>query len=166
MAYAANTSVSAEKSRQEIESLLQRTGVEQLGYLSQNRTGIAAIAFTRNQCHYRIEIKLPSRDEKRFQATHGGSRKATQQQSYKAWDQECRRLWRSLHLVVKGLLVAVEDRVMPFEQAFLPWLVWGDGLTVTQKLLPIVEEVQMTGGRLPLSLPAPKEEAASDRRSR
>lgn len=53
--------------------------------------------------------------------------------------------------MVKALLIAVEDEIMDVAEAFLPYLVTGNGKTVAENLLPVIQEAARTG-KLPTSL--------------
>ena len=47
-------------------------------------------------------------------------------------------------LVIKALLVGVEDEVLTFEQAFLPYILVG-GQTVSERMLPKLAELIESG---------------------
>ena len=118
--YARSTSVSVERSVQEIKETLCRFGASAFAYVEQE-TGIS-IAFKYTNRSVRMDVGYPAEPE-------GGT-------EHKEWAQDRRRRFRSLLLVIKAKLVAVEDEVASFEQEFLPYLVTSDGQTVAEKLTP------------------------------
>ena len=143
MSYANNTQVSEDRSRAEIEKQLQRFGADAFGYYS-NGTA-AKIAFEYKRIHCQISVPLPARDDPQFTQTPNTGRRRSETQACTDWQREVRRRWRSLCLVVKALLVGVEDGVLTFEQAFMPYIVMGDGFTIYQHVIPHIEHALATG---------------------
>lgn len=82
----------------------------------------------------------------------GKKRSATDAASFAA--KEDRRRWRALALSIKAKLVAVEDGIETFEQAFMAHIVMPDGLTIGQHVTPRIAQAYETGDMPPL-LPAP-----------
>lgn len=141
MTYASNTSVSVERSRAEIERLLQRYGAEQ--FFSGWDGPAAHIGFVLNRRAIRFEVPLPDRGE--FSETPTGRARASSQ-AYKAWEQACRSRWRALLLVIKAKLEAVECGISTVEEEFMAWTVIpGDGRTMGQRLLPDIQKAIDTG---------------------
>lgn len=136
--YAADTSVSVERSRSEIEKMLQRFGADGFAYAWER--GQETIGFTYGGKQVRLSIPLPKREGYR---------------SEEAWAKERRRRLRVLVLAVKALLVAVEDGLVGFEEAFLSWFVTPSGATVGDILIPQLDEAAQRGLLPPLMLPAP-----------
>jgi hypothetical protein len=136
--YAKNTTVSVEKSRGEIETILARYGAHQFMY-GWSREG-AMIAFvisiegSGQDRQVRFVLPLPSRDERRFTHHSRGSR--TADEAERQWEQACRQAWRALALVVKAKLEAVESGIAVFEDEFLAYIVLPDGSTVSDLLGP------------------------------
>ncbi len=137
--YAASTTVTVERSRNEIEATLLRYGAAQFMY-GWEATG-AIIAFVvetpQGKRQVRFELPLPSRDERRFTHHATGARTATAAE--KLWEQACRQRWRALLLVVKAKLEAVESGIATFEDEFLAYILLPDGGTVGQLLAPQLE---------------------------
>lgn len=135
--YAANTSVSVERSRAEIEAILVRYGASSFMY-GWDGNG-AMIAFVVNaaagqQRQVRFHLPLPSRDEKRFMQHSRGRRTAEAAEGL--WEQACRQRWRALALVVKAKLEAVESGIATFEDEFLAYIMLPEGQTVGQWIGP------------------------------
>ena len=147
--YAENTKVSMNRSREEIERLLIRFGAGQFGYMTDVESGRAHIMFVYRCMRFRISVLLPGQEE--FKLTPKGRAKK-ESQIHIDLEREITRRWRSLTLLVKAKLVAVEDNVATFEEEFLPYLMWGDGRTTAQQLSGKIEEIAMSG-KTPKLLP-------------
>lgn len=149
--FAENTSVSVEKSRAEIESLIVRYGATHTAFMS--APGRAVICFEAKARRIMFELPLPDRSEKRFQRDGRGSMRPAQKVT-EAWEQACRQHWRALALVIKAKLEAVESGITAFEDEFLAHIVMPDGQTVATHIKPRIAQAYEEGNMLPL-LPAP-----------
>jgi hypothetical protein len=149
VAYAENTSVSVEKSRSEIERILQRYGCDDFAYRNNRRK--AQIAFSMNDRMIRFDIHLP--DPEGFRMTPGGRRRRDDAAVHKAWEQACRQRWRALTLVIKAKLEAVETGITTFEVEFLPHMIVPGGKVFHEVALPQIAQAYETG-RMPPLLPA------------
>ncbi len=141
--YANKTTVSPDRSKGEIEKLLTQFGASEFGYWTSEDQ--AKVGFVHRGI--RIEIMLPLPKLADFYRTPTGRSRTVLQARTERW-KETRRRWRSLSLVIKALLVGVEDGVLTFEDAFMPWIVWGDGLTTRQMILPHLEKA-IEAGKMP-----------------
>lgn len=148
--YASNTSVSAEKSRAEIESTLQRFGADQFMYGWEDSR--AVIVFRAQGRQIKFVLELPDKNDQRFQMTPGGRKRRDPESMRKAWEQETRSGWRALFLVIKAKLVAVDEGIVTFEQEFLAHIVLPSGDTVGDWAVPQVQTAYETG-KMPLALP-------------
>lgn len=132
--YAAQTSVPVPRSRAELEMLLERFGADAFAYSALaargGREGTETVGFDHHGHRVRIGLAFPPLNE--FP-------------SDSALQKERRRRWRVLVLVVKSLLVGVEEGVIAFEEAFLPWFVMPDGLTIAEKVVPKLEDAVRRG---------------------
>lgn len=136
--FAANTEVSVERSRAEIERILARWGASRFLYAS-GETG-SVIAFQFKQKQFRFLLPLPDRADKSFWKTnHRWPRQRSEQAAFEAWEQACRQRWRALALNLKAKLEAVESGIESFEIAFMPYVVLPDGRTVAEHVLPALE---------------------------
>ncbi len=140
--YAAQTQVSTDQSRMEIERTLLRYGADQFGYGWEGNR--ATIAFRAHGRFIRFTIELPRRDAPEFTQHSRGQR--TETAAYAAWEQACRQKWRALGLVVKAKLEAVESGISEFEDEFLAFIVLPDGSTAGQWLRPQIEASYRSGG--------------------
>ncbi len=143
--YATNTSVSVEKTRAEIETVLQRYGARQFAYAFDEDRCQATIQFNANDRIVRFLLPLPSRDDEEFRRTPGGRRERTPESQYKEWEQACRQRWRALLLCLKAKLEAVECGISEFENEFLANIVVTNGMTVSQHVRPAIAQAYETG---------------------
>ena len=140
MRYAAHTRVSEDRSRIQIERMVLKYGAEEFGTLIKKNE--ALVGFKYKNIRVEMAVPLPDKNDKRFSMTPAGRNRRSQTQAFAEWDKEVRRRWRSLCLVIKALLVGVDDGVLTFEQAFMPYIVIG-GQTIGQVFLPqIVKAIE------------------------
>lgn len=64
--YAQGTSVSVEKTRAEIDTLLTRAGAVSVGILTDGEKNIATVGFTMKGARFRIDVPLPSMRDTRI----------------------------------------------------------------------------------------------------
>jgi hypothetical protein len=147
--YAANTEVSTDRSRAEIERTLQRYGAT--GFLYGWKNDHAILGFEMNGRQLRFTMALPDRQADDFQKTPTGKTR-TPRAAQEAWEQATRQRWRALALVIKAKLEAVESGIATFEEEFLAYILLPSGQTVGQWMLPQVERAYLTGD-MPALLP-------------
>lgn len=141
MRYAANTSVSSERSKAEIERMLTRYGATSFASGWQNDQ--AVIQF--HMCERRIKfvLPLPSKANKEFTHSKRGLRR--EEEAYKLWEKATRQRWRALALVVKAKLEAVETQIASFEDEFMAHIVMPDGKTVAEHARPMIAQAYKSG---------------------
>lgn len=156
MTYAAQTTVSVEKSRAEIERTLQRYGASQFIYGWDQEVAVIGFVYgedeDRRQVRFKVAVPAYS-DFTRDRRGYGRSRTA----ATKAWEQAQRQRWRALLLVIKAKLEAIEAGIATFESEFLAYVVLPSGETVGEWVSPQLSEVYREGlmpGSLRLALPA------------
>jgi hypothetical protein len=132
--YAADTSVSVEKSRGEIERTLQRWGAEQFMYGWNHEQ--AVVGFVMRGRQLRFLLSMPDRTAREFSHTPSRGTKRSPTQALEAWEQACRQRWRALNLVIKAKLEAVEAGIATFDNEFLAQLVLPNGQTVGDAVTP------------------------------
>jgi len=150
-AYATQTTVSADRSRTEIERVLTRFGADQFMYGWEGTKSV--IQFRAQGRLIRFLLELPAKDDPRFLLTPTGRRRSDSAAAYKAWEQETRSLWRALGLVIKAKLVAVDEGIVTFEDEFLAHVVLPDGSTVGAWVAPQIALAYESGG-MPHALPS------------
>ncbi len=101
----------------------------------------AAIFFTMKGRQYRIQLSYPPVSDFRFT----GKVRRNQAQAQAAREQEIRRLWRALSMVVKAKLEAAQSGIVTFEQEFLAHTVLRNNKTVDEWVEP-----QLETGKIPL----------------
>lgn len=139
MRYAKTTSVPVQRTKAEIETTLTRYGAT--AFMSGwNDRGQATIAFRMRQRS--IRFLMP---EISVEAPSGRGRRASSEQRQQ---QAERSAWRSLLLLVKAKLEAVESGFTEFDEEFLPHIVTETGETVYERLR------ERIGAGGPLQLPA------------
>lgn len=141
MRYASETVVPVEKSRAEIEGLLVRYGASQFhtGWMD----GRAMVAFKLKELFIRFVLPIPDRSEK-WKTIRGRTKKLSELQADRAWEQESRQRWRALVLVVKAKLEAVECGISTLENEFMAFIVLANNETLGQWVintaLPAIRE--------------------------
>jgi hypothetical protein len=145
MKYASQTTVSPEKSRFEIETILKRYGASHYGYMSGPDS--AAIAFQAKDRRLRFTLPMPKRTDHKTDK-RGYYRSDTAIDA--AWQQEIRQRWRALALVIKAKLEAVEAGVSTFEEEFMANIVLPSGQTMAEYALPQITQAYETGTMPPL----------------
>lgn len=159
MAYAENTSVSVDRSRDELSRILQRHGANGFRYAWQDTAAgrEECVEFVCNQRLIRFVLKLPGQHEKQFSVTPGRQRTRSEAERIKAWEQACRTKWRALVLAVKAKLEAIDAMITEFDAEFLAHIVDpGTNRTVGQVTLPQIAQRYEGKGDVLIGLPAPK----------
>ena len=136
MAYAETTSVSVEKTRAEIETLISKSGATHFAYMTTPEAAIIGFRFADRQLKF--VVPLPSRTDKKFttRMVRGYQKQNDINAAYKLWEQACRSRWRALLLCLKAKLEAVQVGITTIDQEFLAHIVTENGLTIGQRLLP------------------------------
>lgn len=125
MAYEATT-VPVERSQGEIRKLLIKAQVGQLAFgEDRDETGQrwAAVTFRHGPYAVRMRVPLKVVDERAVGAKYMRARSKSRDEIRDAlYEQEEKRIWRVMAWNLKARMVAVEEDVETFEQAFLPHL--------------------------------------------
>lgn len=150
--YAAGTTVSVDRSHAELEALLTRFGATGFLYGWMGQQGMIAFELRGRRCRFVVRPPMPDELPALRQAARERRAKASDDQ--KLLDEEIRRRWRELVLLVKAKLVAVESGVVSMDEEFLPYFVLPGNVTVAERLLPDLDNAASTG-RLPSLLPGP-----------
>jgi hypothetical protein len=132
--YAEGTTVPVDRSKAEIERILNRYGAAGFGYMTKGNQ--AAIMFLAHGKQIRFILPLPSPDE--FKAAY---RKSASER----YQQELKRRWRAITLAIKAKLEVVQTGITEFEKEFLAYIVLPNGQTVAETVLPAIEESYRTG---------------------
>lgn len=137
--YASKTTVSSEKSKQEIERILTRYGADE--FLYGTRAGGAVVAFKMMGRNVRFMLPLPHRNDPEFTEYLRGMTtwERTEEAAGKLYEQAIRQKWRALALVIKAKLEAVESEITDFEDEFLAHIVLPGGQTMGQIAKPQIQ---------------------------
>ena len=123
----ASTNVTVERSQAELRKLFQRFGVDRLGFGEEtDDAGVrwAAVTFTHAAYAVRLRVPLKLVDEREVERKARRARSKTANEIRNGmYEQEEKRIWRVLAWNLKARMVAVDEGVESFEQAFLPHLV-------------------------------------------
>lgn len=135
MSYAHGTAVSADRSKNEIESTLRRYGADQ--FVSGWGNGQVILGFRKDSRMIRFNLPIPEPEGFRvIKTVRRGvtfTRRRSETAAQAAFEQELRRRWRALALVIKAKLEAVESGITTFEEEFLAHIVLPGGCTVWEK---------------------------------
>ena len=159
--YAADTSVPVDRSRLEIEKILERYGASSFMYARSEQTSVVAFVVDVGEGErrqVRFVMPMPDKDDPRFTLTPSGKRRRDNDSMLREYEKAQRQRWRALALVIKAKLEAVASGVAEFEQEFLAYVVLPDGTTVAEFMQPQIATAYETGKMPRLGLPAPKEE--------
>jgi hypothetical protein len=149
--FASKTTVSSEKSKQEIERILTRYGAEE--FLYGVRPDCAIVAFKMMGRNIRFNLPLPDRNSTEFTEYMRGSScwERTPEAAGKMYEQAIRQKWRALALVIKAKLEAVESEITDFEDEFLAHIVLPGGQTMGQIAKPQIA-IAYESGEMPTLL--------------
>lgn len=135
MNYASGTAVSSDRSKNEIEHTLKRYGADQ--FVSGWRDNATMIGFRMGNRMVRFILPLPvPGDFKTIKCKRRGNeytKSRSDSAALVACDQETRRRFRALALVIKAKLEAVASGITTFEEEFLAHIVLPGGMTVYEQ---------------------------------
>lgn len=141
MRYASQTTVSADRSRAEIERILARYGAQKFMYGTDQRQ--ATVAFEYNKRVVRMTVPMPTMEDVDKTPT-GRDRRNPEP----LLEQARRQRWRALRMVIQAKLEAVECGISSFEEEFLGWTMLKDGRTVFETLNPQID-MAIKAGTMP-----------------
>lgn len=145
--YAEGTDVPADKSRQELENLLDKHGASEFAiHRDIERT---VIMYRMNERMVKQVLTYPTREM--YRKAPGAWNTRTDVQIKAMQDAEWRRLWRAQVLITKAKLEMIASGGSTFEREFLADMMFGTGQTVAEVVLPRIAESYETG-RMPTNL--------------
>jgi hypothetical protein len=148
MPYAENTSVPVERSRAEIEKLLSRHKCTKFMAGVDHDAHRATVQFQAHNRIVKFEIDLPNPADSKYRRIKNSYLQRTASGVAKVVEQEERTRWRSLLLVIKAKLEAVESNIATFEDEFLAHTLLPNQQTVAEYIGPQVAQMYETG-RMP-----------------
>jgi len=147
MRYAEQTQVPVDRSKSEIERLLQRYGAAEIA--TGWRSDKAMVQFRMRERVIRFILPLPDRQD--FSKTPTGRVIRNPASVFGKWEQGCRQRWRALVLTIKAKLESAESGIEEFDTAFMGQIVMPNGRTIAEQILPSIEEAYATR-KMPLAL--------------
>jgi len=154
--YAQGTDVSVGRSIGELERLVAKHGATGFGYGTDDEQGYSQVVFRISDRLIRFRVAKP--DVADFRRTPTNRPRSLADARRFAMTEE-RRLWRSLVLVIKALLVAVADGVIDLSEAFMPYMLLPSGQTIGEWTGPQLDDIYATN-RMPTILPGAAERLA------
>lgn len=133
MSYAEGTTVPIERSKAEVEQLLRKAGAREFISGWDEEAGLSRVQCRLRGYYIRFDVRAPKKAD--FEQTPGGL-KRNDKQLRQALDNEERRRWRALCLIVKAKLELVDARESTIDREFLADIMLPDGRTVAQVLVP------------------------------
>ncbi len=151
MSYAEGTSVPVERSKAEIDGMLQRHGATQRMQAVDDDRGLAVVGFTMGGRQIRLEVPLPKIAS--FSKPAGARSTWNRERVY---EQACRERWRAVALLTKSKLEAIALGISSVEREFLADLALPNGKTVHTFMREGIAEAYASGkmGTLPMLGPA------------
>jgi hypothetical protein len=159
--FAENTSVPVDRTKVELDRLLQRHGASQRATLHDDAEGRAVVVFFLAGRQIRLQVPLPKRsdypaaDKQAYQTTHETPRRwgSMSRQQRNEWvaeqiEQKSRTRWRCMLLIVKAKLELIELSMSTVEREFLADIALPDGQTVGDWLRPGIDAAYL-GGHVP-----------------
>ncbi len=144
--FAEGTEVPVSKTRQDIETMLNRHGAQNCmsGSDFQNRAGFVAFTLERRQIRFQLHPYQPTP-----RPQGGGAPKQPEQ-----WERE---MWRALLLMIKAKLEAVRSGVVTVESEFLANIVLPNGKLLGEAIAPQIDEMYESGAMPALLSGFPKQ---------
>lgn len=145
--FAADTEVPAERTQGEIYKLLRVHGAAPVAVVL--NVGAVTVMFQLNSRTIRLAVPLPTNGPPR-----DGRGRITASKQAILHAREIRRRWRSLLLVLRAKLEAVQSGIVTFESEWLAYIVTTDGKTVGEKMAPQLDAIAHEGDMPVLYLPS------------
>ena len=144
--YAEGTKVSAERSRDEIERTLKNHGATSFAMGWEDETGAEVLMFKIDGRMIRFRVQRPAEEE----VAMAGNRKRAEKFISTAMDQEHRRRWRALLLIIKAKLEVIGSGYSTVDREFMADLVLPDGTNFGDWAGPQISDMYRTGTMPPL----------------
>lgn len=149
MAYADGTKVPVKTSRDEIENMVAKHGGDQI--LVGAIDGKSIVQFRARNRYIRLTIYAATERDRKVGYTPTGQER-TGKSLATALDQENRRRWRSMALLVKAKFTAIDDGIVSFEDEWLAETVMANGQTVKEQIQPQLAASYDSGEMGPLQI--------------
>lgn len=140
MSYAKNTTVSPERSQEEIKRTLRNYGADRFGIMEEKSKG--HVMFEYNGLLIQMTVDFPDKSE--FNKTDTGKIRVSSAIETQ-FNQAIKQRWRALLLAIKAKLEAIECGISTIEKEFLAFIMMPDGKPLSDHLLPKIHEIAKTG---------------------
>lgn len=150
--FAANTEVSVEASKAEIERTIHRYGATSFMAGYNGLRAIVAFEMSGKRIRFDLTLPDPAGDEFCRYRVNQHSTELVERTPAKArelWEQACRQRWRALLLLIKAKMEAIEGQITSFDEEMLSHIVMPDGRTVAETVVPGLAGVFESGKPLP-----------------
>ena len=134
--YAANTNVSSERSKTEIERTLRRYGAEE--FVSGWDANQAVIMFKMQNRRIRMYVPMPDKND--FRKTINGRERHNEYLIEKSWEQAGRQRWRAIAIVIKAKMEYVHSGMKTIEEEFMSDIVMPNGKNLGAWVVPQIAE--------------------------
>lgn len=158
MAYAKSTTVDPSTTKGDIERTLRRYGATSFVSGWDADSNLAMIGFSVEGRQVRFVMPMPNPDDREFTHTPERGTPRSKAQATKEFEQAIRSRWRSLYLVIKAKLEAVDTGLVTFESEFAMHMLLPGGGTVADHVLPEIERAYRTGTVRPMLALGPGED--------
>lgn len=150
--FAQGTDVPVDRTRLELESLLRAYEAQAVAVFTSDDSN--AVAFEMRDRRILFKVRLPDRASRAFTHArsnqHNSEKQLSSGAAFNRWEKACRRKWRALLLAIKAKLVAVDEGIETFEEAFLAHVVLPDGQTVGELTRPRIATAYKENRMVPL----------------
>jgi hypothetical protein len=150
------TNVGISKSRGDIDAILRKWGVTGISWGEDYDSGIVVLRFRwrreddGQQYSARFTIQIETDKELEERAIDNRSGRHSDKKHLRLKNNRGKREHRVLFYMLKSLFEAVEEGLMVPEQVFLPWIEDIEGMTIFERIGPVMGE--LTGTSLPKAL--------------
>jgi len=149
------TNVAISKSRGYIDSILRKWGVTGISWGEDYDSGLVVLRFRwkrddGQEYSARFTIQIETDKELEEKAVDQRSGRHSDKKHLRLRNNRGKREHRVLFYMLKSLFEAVEDGLMVPEQVFLPWIEDVEGVTIFERIGPVMG--QLTGESLPKAL--------------
>lgn len=153
--FAKGTTVSPEKSRAELDSILLKHGASSRGIIAMDDKGVVIVGFVMRGLQYRMEIPMPRKDSPELAKAWVRARTNLTKDGWitREWEQACRERWRGIVLLTKAKLELVKLGISTIEKEFMADLVLPNGDTVNKHFGAEIGKALATGKMTTLALP-------------
>lgn len=151
--FAKETSVSRNKTKDEIEKLLMSYGARTIFMNDTNEQNVLFVAWKIEGKSYKFELPLPAPDDKQFTHYESRSGRRSKEKAHALWEGAIRQYWRIGKNYIYMLMEMMEACGMEFHEAFAPLLALHNGSNVWMTAATNAKEISHSGSLMALMPP-------------